>query len=382
MTSGKRITSGRIRELDAVRGLAAILVVLYHLWSYKFYFGWAAVDLFFVLSGFLITSIILKNCGGKGFLLPFYSRRGLRIWPIYYLAILALILVNRFLPSPYHLREGLPYYLTYTQNLWLYAFKAGPNLRPLAHTWTLAVEEQFYVFWPLLIWLFGRRSVIALCALFTVVPVGARLAGFHPHLLLSHCDGFALGGFLAAIMFFKPEAASRSLSFPLICLLACLGAVGYFLIGGHIFRGKLLDDSASPGGPWPGPTILALNVLFVGVVGLLICFRGSRWLAVLRMRWLVYLGEISYGLYLYHFILIKIVGQIVEYSGTARTTKIRAAEFFASILLAALSWEIIEKPILRLKNRMSYRGVVLPKEDVASVGELQPANRRRRVNAL
>src|SRR5689334_19766085 len=106
----------RVPELDALRALAALVVLLFHIRPQRFPWGWTGVDLFFVLSGYLITTIILGHQGTRGFVRNFYIRRSLRIWPIYYLALLGLVLANRWLPKPQPM-DALPYYLTYTQNL-------------------------------------------------------------------------------------------------------------------------------------------------------------------------------------------------------------------------------------------------------------------------
>jgi peptidoglycan/LPS O-acetylase OafA/YrhL len=159
-----------------------------------------------------------------------------------------------------------------------------------------------------------------------------------------------------------------------ICLLACLGASFYFAIG-IAWKGRVfIDDTASPAGLWPAPTIAMLNVLFVGMVGLLIRYAGRPSLVALRMRWLVYLGEISYGLYLYHFIILKVVGQYADRAGIGRSTRVRVGELVLSILIAAASWMVIEKPILRLKDRFTYRPGITPDQISPPAGlELQTA---------
>src|SRR4051812_9144594 len=106
----------RVPELDALRAFAAGIVLLFHLRPEGFVFGWTGVDLFFVLSGYLITTIILQHQAAPGFLRNFYVRRGLRIWPLYYLTLFGLVALNPFLPRPQPM-AGLPYYLTYTQNV-------------------------------------------------------------------------------------------------------------------------------------------------------------------------------------------------------------------------------------------------------------------------
>src|SRR5947209_8320002 len=151
----------RVKELDALRGIAALVVVLGHIGalhgSFKVPYSWTAVDLFFVLSGFLITSILLRHEPTGPFFASFYARRGLRIWPIYYLSLLALAAINPWLPTPYAL-DGMPQFLTYTQTSFMYwTNDVRPGLHALDHTWTLAIEEQFYLIWPALVFLAGRK---------------------------------------------------------------------------------------------------------------------------------------------------------------------------------------------------------------------------------
>src|SRR3954466_11966508 len=106
----------RIKELDALRGLAALTIVLFHVYPHQVFMGWSAVDLFFVLSGYLITSIIINNLSNKGFLTSFYSRRILRIWPVYYLTLAAVLILNAFSRTGYP-TDGLFQHLTFTQNI-------------------------------------------------------------------------------------------------------------------------------------------------------------------------------------------------------------------------------------------------------------------------
>ena len=111
------------------------------------------VDLFFVLSGFLITSILLTHDMSHRFLVSFYARRALRIWPVYYLSLMVLVLWNPFLPVPASL-DGLPYFATFTQNITYYWSNSAPAFIPaFRHTWSVAIEEQFYMFGR-------RRSVV------------------------------------------------------------------------------------------------------------------------------------------------------------------------------------------------------------------------------
>jgi peptidoglycan/LPS O-acetylase OafA/YrhL len=165
----QRISNGsRIAELDGLRGLAAVAVVIAHYLGEVRHglpglaIGWMGVDLFFVLSGFLIGSIILERKNSPKFLCTFYSRRGLRIIPIYLLTlgfVMLFLAVSR--PAPW-IDESLPAlpYLTFTQNI-VMAARGEYGTLWLLPTWTLAVEEQFYLVIPLLIMVLPSRYLLA-----------------------------------------------------------------------------------------------------------------------------------------------------------------------------------------------------------------------------
>lgn len=190
----------RVKELDSIRGLAAIAIVFYHLWFQSLSILGSAVDLFFVLSGYLITTIILTNALSDRFLISFYMRRGLRIWPIYYLTLLAMCLFYPFLPPCGNL-DDLPFYLSFTQELPRYKPTVDPSF-PLAfrHTWTLAIEEQFYLIWPPLLWWLGKKRVPIVSVLLVALAVVARSLNLSAFILVTHCDGLALGGLLAGLL--------------------------------------------------------------------------------------------------------------------------------------------------------------------------------------
>jgi peptidoglycan/LPS O-acetylase OafA/YrhL len=341
----------RVPELDALRGLAALAVLLFHFRPQTFRGGWTAVDLFFVLSGYLITSLILRHGDTPHFFRSFYARRTLRIWPIYYLTLLAFILVNPHLPHPLP-QEGLPYYLTFTQNIQYYDLSftdLAPNLGgPLYPMWSLALEEQFYLFWPFVVLLAGRRRLIPLAAGLLVVAVLARYRGYNVQILLTRCDGFALGSLLAALVADRDWLA-RNAGWSRWSL-GALGAVS--------FAGLLWIMQAYPIGggtaALPSLSVLLTNLFYFAVVGLVVLSAGSRSLAPLRWRPLGYIGLISYGLYLYH----DIVFSIANYSGAERGLGDRwwfePIKLAAPFAVAAASWHFIERPILSLKDRFAY----------------------------
>jgi peptidoglycan/LPS O-acetylase OafA/YrhL len=341
----------RLPELDGLRGLACLVIVFYHIAPSRLPGGWAAVDLFFVLSGFLITSIALTYSNERNFLTNFYIRRALRIWPIYFLTVLSLAVAAPILPRPCNF-AGLPYVLTYTQNVPRYWACVEPKFSAyLDHAWSLAVEEQFYLIWPLLVCLVGRRGIVPLSLSLVCVSVCARSCGLHWWLLLARGDGLALGSFLAAVQLGRSETGRRwgglqvsfgAVSLAAFCYLSALTAAG---------------GMSTVGVPrWPSLTLLAVNLLCFGIVGLVVFHEGQASLRVLRGRRLVWLGKLSYGLYMYHLVMLMLSDDLAAQFGLGGRPFWRMALTVALIVtLAGLSWRYVESPLLVLKDRFRYR---------------------------
>lgn len=340
----------RIRELDGVRGLAAVVILIYHLRpGGTIPLGWAAVDIFFVLSGYLITTIILKHMGSHGFLRAFYIRRGLRIWPPYLLAIAALVLLDGSIGDRLPLAY-LPSFLTFTQGMpWLSPVET-PFPSFFGHSWTLAIEEQFYLVWPALLVIFRRRSVLPLAVAFLGLSLGARALGAHPYLLVSRCDGFAAGAILAS-MLADPSFVLRHRN----RLRWGFGA------SAAIFLAVAAERLAGPSFGFPeipGSTLLMLNLLFACLIGLMVLGSGSAALALLRTRPIVYLGQISYGLYLYHALVYFVVFVTAQKLGFGASLGRDAVAFGLTFLSAAVSWRCLERPLLSLKDRFPYEAKI------------------------
>jgi peptidoglycan/LPS O-acetylase OafA/YrhL len=344
----------RVDELDALRGLAALAIVVYHWKANRLPFGWAAVDLFFVLSGYLITGIILRHGASPGFLPRFYLRRGLRVWPIYDLTVAALVAAGPWLARPHYWR-GLPYVLTFTQGVPLAWGGDAPVFSwYLVHTWTLAIEEQFYLVWPALVLLAGRRRVVPLALACAAGSALARGAGLSAVVLAGRGDGLALGALLAGLLegVETGEAPGKRR--------ARLGGWCAALAGGSLVALLAIRGAAGPLGSsinptWPGLTVLAFNTLWFGTVGLIACRAGSPGLAALRHPLLRSLGQISYGLYLYHWVVMTLVSDLVRRLGYhSRPWWLTVLMFALCFAAAWASWTFIERPILRLKDRFEY----------------------------
>lgn len=335
----------RIPELDGLRGIAALAVVVYHLDNRWLPWGWAAVDLFFVLSGYLITGIILRGGGGKGgeagFLKTFHVRRGLRIWPIYYLTIAALAWT-----APV---GSLGYFLTYAQQCPLYLHPGSPRATfaphwpVMIHTWTLAVEEQFYLLWPVAVILAGRGRVVALSLAVLAGSIAARGMGYSEYLLIARCDGLALGSLLAGL-----RAGRRR------------DHGGQVLVVGSLLwmaTASFLPHHQSRGAPAAVILgILAPSLASYGLVARVTREGGSPARPSFRplaCRPLVYLGTISYGFYLYHFPIIVAQGWLRAHApGYWRLPELPMV-VATTIAVATLSWYCVERPILGLKGRLA-----------------------------
>src|ERR1035438_3416002 len=193
MTNTAKSAAGYVPQLDGLRGIAILAVLLYHLGGrfpalhveFATIYGFAGVDLFFVISGFLITGILLDSVGSEHYFRNFYVRRMLRIWPLYF-ALLAFVFI--LLPMVVPALRGRIFaqchpwqsYLVFAQNFFVRDFGIGP----VGVTWSLAIEEQFYLVWPLLLFLLPRKVLpaflIGIVLLSPVVRAVAQLHGASP----------------------------------------------------------------------------------------------------------------------------------------------------------------------------------------------------------
>jgi peptidoglycan/LPS O-acetylase OafA/YrhL len=354
----------RIPELDGLRGLAALTVVVFHLYPTVMPFGWAAVDLFFVLSGFLITGIILEQKDQPRFLRTFYVRRSLRIWPIYYVTLAVLLIAGNI---PW--RCWLPFAL-YLQNTGFYLVRPGallgiifdPDWTVLNHTWSLAVEEQFYLIWPGLVLLVGRPRIPVLTLVCLVSAVTARSIGYPHSLLVTRCDGLVLGALLATLLHYPSLAQAETRRADIRPWLYASGfgltALGFWLAWGwregriRLPLGFHLDD--------PAAEVLFVSLVAFLILALVATATGHRWLGLLRWGPLRDLGMISYGVYLYHGPVLHLVEWILPRSMPGYRALEGALTLGLTLAVAAVSWRVIERPVLALKDRFDYRPVRAP----------------------
>jgi len=325
---------------------------------------WGGVDLFFVLSGFLITGILLRTRTSANYFTSFYARRMLRIFPIYYLALTMSVVAARFstvvsaaLPSTFVWRFS---YFIYLQN-WPIFWHGEKVMSGLwGAYWSLAVEEQFYFVWPLVLLIASPKMVFRIC--FVGVPCALLLRYYLYYsyfgnefgllqITSSRVDGLLLGSICALYTFL------RGRPLPMRSIVAC-GAVGICIIA-YITTFQTHELVAT--GFWMG-TIGVSGFALTSMALVALSQHNISYLqSILTMNWLRQAGKYSYGMYVYHIIIILMLRRsLVSPLTTGLGLGIRfglpvklltmAAEVIVVFLFAKLSYDLFESRFLRLKR--------------------------------
>ena len=310
--------------------------------------GSFGVDLFFLLSAFLITELLLREKAryGRIHLKAFYIRRILRIWPLYFFAIVIAILLARIDPRQ-HFSVRYVFAFVFLVGNWLTTFAGFPGsvMNPL---WSVTLEEQFYLAWPAVLSHLRPRKVLLVSAALLIVSQIARLAFLkyarHPEIALAtntlaRLDPLAVGA--ATAIFFHSRGVQEKLRASLArrLTLAAAGAI-IWVTAGHFYSltrvFAVFGFPAIAAGAW---------LIFISV------FQSG-----LAPLWLRYLGKISYGLYVFHSLCLYLAARLL--GGYPRSAVQFAVFWFLglglTVALAALSYKFLESPFLRLKERFTY----------------------------
>jgi peptidoglycan/LPS O-acetylase OafA/YrhL len=355
--------------LDGARAIAILMVIVYHslnglpgiTWAQAQFLnltggGWTGVDLFFVLSGFLITGILMDARGSAHSLRNFYARRVLRIVPVY----VAFLLFSLWVAGPLgtssaeevtQLQRSQLWFWTYSENVMVALHSWSATSFPMAHLWSLAVEEQFYILWPLAVLLLSPMALTRAAVACIVAAEACRLAlilhggdGTVNFVMLpSRMDSLAAGAFLACA-YRNPLLWSRVLHARKWIATTALVSILVLLITFHT-----VDKLAPVAQLVAFPSLVALgSVIVASAVG------GSAWLSGSAMR---FVGKISYGMYVWHLVVMRLLLTKVS---VPDTTSPRAWWMFyavmalgtigGTIVVALVSWHVIEQPFLRLKR--------------------------------
>jgi peptidoglycan/LPS O-acetylase OafA/YrhL len=363
------IVRPKMPELDTIRGIAILSVLFYHgfFWSNgvtalqgaaRFFvqltrFGWLGVNLFFVLSGFLITGILVESKQRTDYYKRFYIRRALRILPAFY----ALLLVLTLMPS----QNGMYLFLSF-----FYLSNLAPLFAiPMSYTmlWSLAVEEHFYLIWPLFVQRLSFRWLIAWAIAVVVAVPGIRGIAFGPKLPEGFAyytwfvaDGLATGATMALFVripgFTRRNLAQLSGAAIAVAVVFLAGGAPWGMLTRQRILGAMLMLTAS-------------HFLFLGLIGLSLLTGTSRWSWIVNRPFFQFFGNISYGLYLIHWLVFTWYDDVVKrfwpasYPSGGRfgliTLRFVCAGGVAT-LLAYLSRRFFEEPFLHLKDRFGARG--------------------------
>ncbi len=355
----------RLGGLDGLRGLTMLMVIFTHLNVLSS--GWLGLESFFVLSGFLITRILLSDRESSEGLGPyfrrFYIRRLLRVFPIYYAYLLAVLVVAYTVPALARIQGEMPYAFLYVYNFRMIA--DHEHTKMLGHLWSLSVEEQFYLFWPWLIALVPRRRIPAVClGLIFVGPLvrqwlhsslfvgmGAeehRLAIYTYIFTLSHLDAFAFGA-LVNFVSWRPS----------LKIVAWFGAAAIAL--GLAVNGWFGMNTLSLGWPvfMPNGYQYAWGYTVVGFFWfMVICsiLGGGAIYRFFSNAVLDYLGKRSYSTYIVHFPLLALMDPLwkmsIAMAGKWLGTGLFAVPYLAVVfLVAAITYRYIEMPMNTMKDR-------------------------------
>ncbi len=346
-----------IRTLDGVRGFAVLIVMFFHLEIPGFSLGWAGVPLFFCLSGFLITSILLeqKQRPFKEYLGGFLFNRLLRIFPLFY----AYLLVNYlFLKATGQSANGYIWFVIYLQNLYIGITGTTPGF--VIQTWSLAAEEQFYWLWPFAIFFLKERVMVKVFIPLIIFSVLARsfiyhASGNNPYMfnatLLSCTDALILGALFAKIkdLAVAPRAALWMLIIGLIVsayAVVTTGLSAFWLPSGWVGKCGYL------------PTSMAM--VFTAIIFYVYHWdktgRVNPLSRVLKSKFMVYTGKISYGLYMWHLACFFAITIIFKKLGMGNHSVIYfCVSLLVTYLVASLSYYLFEVHFLKLKRKSSRK---------------------------
>jgi peptidoglycan/LPS O-acetylase OafA/YrhL len=374
----RHVARGHLLALDGVRGLAILMVIGSHVFESNYEtqgpiyraigetlrYGTTGVDLFFVLSGFLITGILFDSLNDEGYFRKFYVRRALRIFPLYYGVLLVLMLLTH----PLHLQWNnmgwmLLLYLQNLRPIVIEKFWPGEHVA-LYHFWSLAVEEQFYLVWPAVVFWVRTRSGLMRTMLIGVVGalvirVGMVLAGAPAIAIhettICRADSLLLGGAFA-LLYRSPdwERVKRWAPWGFVCAIGLYAGLSEFS-DAHWRNDYVRSALWSEG--------LAYTLLAIGFACLIAWSlkAGSVCAWIFERGWLRFLGKYSYGLYVLHVLVLSALGLPLREWLLGVTHGKGLAVVGAgltcsglSVIAAYASYNLYEKNFLRLKHRFDY----------------------------
>jgi peptidoglycan/LPS O-acetylase OafA/YrhL len=366
-----------IKSLDGLRGIAIGLVLLFHFGYAPF--GWVGVQLFFVLSGFLITSILLQERDAPvgRYLARFYWRRVLRIFPVYFAVLVLAGISYGVFGEPDSYPHDLPWLATYTANF--ARLRTSDLGHAFVHFWSLAVEEQFYLVWPFIVYFLPKPVLKKVIVVIIAVAPLARLATYfvfrdQPDIVgraiyglpLSQFDAFAMGA--AIVLWDLRQLARAGTKFLEMLLLTALCGI-VVLLHEHLYAAGAMKWSfgyamyLAPVGEFVwGYSLLDA----AAAIGIVCALQRVPMFRVLESGAMVELGKISYGVYIFHVPALLMLEAAIRHTGRVMP-RLGIFIIYVAVTLgiSALSFRYFERPFLRLKRStaMSRRAALgIPRE--------------------
>jgi peptidoglycan/LPS O-acetylase OafA/YrhL len=374
------MTDERAKALDGLRGISIILVMAFHIFKRADFFtkheilhfvtsisyiGWLGVDVFFALSGFLITSILLKTRDGNHYFKNFYARRILRIFPLYYVFIVVMLLALPTLIPDYtaNIPVIAPFLFFYIQN-WMGRLGVVGLPAFLSVTWSLAIEEQFYLIWPAVVYHTRRETlikiglgIILISLLYRIQAVlfwqsAEYVANFFYFDTLTRFSEIIFGAVLAAL-FIDPDWRARIRLFSLPIFLVSFSAYAALCI--YLFPGLIPYYSNIPLTLWSYTLVPLFSTSLIGIL-----VTGSETNLIRRFfqnKILVFFGKYSYSMYLLHMPVALLLLNPM-YDTHLRGWKMYFAYIVLAYVITALgalfTWHFLEKHMLNLKKYFEY----------------------------
>lgn len=366
-----------IKSLDGVRAIAILLVMTFH--ADITYFGWTGVQLFFVLSGYLIIGILWKEKFNPGSLSykfkRFWTRRSLRIFPLYFGFIFLLALSYFLFNFPATFADYYPYLLTYTFNYSLHLpEKQGPFFTFL---WSLSIEEQFYLLFPVIIFfcspkfIKGLMIAIIFASPFIRFLLGRHYAnlGLEPNVIansvywntLSHMDAFFLGGLIPVLSLDTRIKKPNTIFFTSLTLVLIAGILNFIYTPSSV---HYINDLGYAHGAIDNYVYVweytLLNLLFASFILILVSkhnqfnFSGIR--KLMESKWMVKIGKVSYGMYIYHWAIIYIFTLLFLHGQGMLIKVLFFIPYTATVyLVSELSYRLYESRFIKLKDSISFK---------------------------
>jgi peptidoglycan/LPS O-acetylase OafA/YrhL len=361
--------SKRIAELDGIRGVALLMVLIYHLINntilitYKpsffevalrksTFFTWSALDLFFVLSGYLIAKILIENRGSKRFFYVFYFRRIIRIMPLFYLLLVCYIILKQTGiqdPEGFLFANELPLwsYFSYIQN-YMMAFSDTYGSRIITPTWSLGIDEQFYLFLPFIIYFFKKKWIpFIVIPLIIAAPIFRASTDLYYMKILPfqmRMDGLFVGVLLAYLVCEK-DLVNRIKGKSKIIFAAVVLLLGFIFFLTYFRKIGVLDHSL-------------FNIVFALLILSAISFRNSIYCKILSSKFLQFFGFVSYGTYLFHQFISGILHAVILNQQPRLENMMDVWVTLITVVLSLFVGYVlhvkIEKPLINIGHRLKY----------------------------